>query len=136
MNISYCIVISLTKKVTNFKPGNSTVPSWYFKQMANKKTCKAEPVCSVPRRDYFWKIPTDSTEVRKAMPGREALVIFHIIVPARSHYYQLHSSQVQTEWDRLTSSEPDVFFCVLDNCHDTIILLEWDALLPLVKGLS
>lgn len=135
MNISYFTVISLTKKVTNFKPGNSTVPSWYFKQMANEKNCKAEPVCSIPRRDYFWKIPTDSTEVSKAMLV-EKHWLFSILLYQRGLAITNFIPHKSKQWDRLTSSEPDVFFCVLDNCHDTIILLERHGLLPLVKGLS
>ena len=44
---------------------------------------KAEPVWSIVVRDYFWKIPTNSTEGGKAMPGWEP-VILPIVVPSRS----------------------------------------------------
>ena len=81
--------------------------------------CKAEAVCSIVVRDYFWKIPTNCTEGRKAMPGWEPVIL--PIVPTVLDY-QLQSLQIQREWDRLTLLGSDIFFCVLDNCHESIIL--------------
>ena len=43
---------------------------------------KAEPVWSIVVRDYFWKIPTNCTEGRKAMPGWEPVIL--PIAPSRS----------------------------------------------------
>lgn len=51
--------------------------------MTKNKNCRTEPVLSIPIRDYFLKLPANSTEVGKAMPGQEVLVILHIITPSQ-----------------------------------------------------
>lgn len=99
----YYTGVCVTKKVTLFRTGSSTIPFWYRKQM-EIRTIKLSQCAPIQIGDYFWRYLLNA-EDGKVTPLQEAEVMLRMLIQTRSIFFLiLHKLEPHEVYSLLRTS--------------------------------